>query len=329
MPKIIDVAKRANTSISTVSRVLNGSAKVKKETKDRILEAIEELGYKPLTRKEEVRKTNTIGLIVPDIENPFFGKMAKAITGIANDYDYNILLLNVEGIKSEKEMLINSIEEKVDGIIYTSSYRCEEIIKKAKIDQFPIVVMDREIRNIKVNTVSVNNEYAGFVAAEHLLKLGHRKIAFIAGPESMQVSVQRQIGYERALQTHGIDVDTSLILHGDFKMESGYKTMKKLLHTNQDISAVVAANDLMAIGALNYANYKGLKVPRDISIIGFDDIELASSITPKLTSVSYPLERMGELAMQSILSQIEEKDSETEMVTLFPELKPRESAGKY
>ncbi|GAA0176639.1 LacI family DNA-binding transcriptional regulator [Clostridium sediminicola] len=327
MHNIKEVAKLANTSTATVSRVINESGYVSDDMKNRVLKAIEELDYKPLQR-DGVKKTRTIALIVPDIENPFFGKLTKEISTIANTLKYNILLINVSGLKNDGgDFLLDLIGTRVDGIIYASSYRLEDVIRKAKTNKIPIAVLDRELRDIQIDSIAVNNDNAAFLATEHLIQLGHKKIAFIGGTENMEISINRHKGYKRALEKYGIGYSDSLVQHGDFSIESGYKSTKKLINLSSDITGIIAANDLMAIGAINYLNFKGYKISDDISIVGFDDIELASSITPKLTTVSYPLQKMSKLALESIIKRISNADSDYESVHLFAKLIIRESTG--
>ena len=329
MSSLKEVANKANTSTATVSRVINGTGYVSDEMKKRVQDAIRELDYKPLERKDASKTTRTIALITPDIENPFFAKMTKEISKIANNLKYNILLINVSGLKNDGgQFLMSLINTNVDGIIYASSYRLEDVIKKAKDINIPLVVLDRKYKTIEVDSVAVNNDQAGYIATKHLIDLGHKNIAFIGGSKYTEISVSRQEGYRRALEECNLDYKESYVDYGDFSMKSGYDSTKHLIEINDDITAIVAANDLMAIGSVNYLNFKGLRIPSDISIVGFDDIELASSFTPKLTTVAYPLERMSELAMESILKQISDSGSYSESISLFPKLVVRESTGQ-
>lgn len=328
MHNIKEVAELAKTSTATVSRVINGSGYVSDKTKAKVLKAIKELDYKPLQRNGENKKTRTIALVVPDIENPFFAKLTKEISKIANTSDYNILLINLSGLKNDGgSFLMNLISTGIDGIIYTSSYRLEDIISKAKEIKIPIVVLDRELKNIQIDSISVNNENAAFIATEYLIQSGHKKIAFIGGTQNMEISINRHKGYRMALEKYGLNYDKNIVEHGDFSMESGYKSIKKLTDSFQDITGIIAGNDLMAIGAINYLNFKGYRIPEDISIVGFDDIELASSITPKLTTIAYPLERMSKLAIESVIQSISGSERECESTCLFTKLVERESVG--
>ncbi|WP_320046377.1 LacI family DNA-binding transcriptional regulator [uncultured Ilyobacter sp.] len=327
MHNIKEVAKLAKTSTATVSRVINRSGYVSDEMKARVLRAIKELDYKPLQRNGENRKTRTIALVVPDIENPFFAKLTKEISKIANTLDYNILLINLSGLKNDGGyFLLNLISTGIDGIIYTSSYRLEDVINKAKEIKIPIVVLDRELKNIQVDSVSINNENAAYLATEYLIKLGHKRIAFIGGTENMEISINRHRGYKMALEKNQLTYDTTIVEHGDFSLESGYKSIKKLMNLSKDITGIVAGNDLMAIGAINYLNFKGYKIPEDISIVGFDDIELASSITPKLTTIAYPLIKMSKLAIEAVIQSISGTERDYMSSCLFAKLIERESA---
>ncbi|NFF79155.1 LacI family transcriptional regulator [Clostridium sporogenes] len=328
MASIKEVAKLANTSITTVSRVINNTGYVKDETKERILDAIKELGYKPLERADGKRETKAIGLIVPNIENPFFGKMARHIGKIANLHKYNLLLFDLEGTENHRDdFLIDLIEKRVDGLIYVSSYRCIEAINAAKKRNIPFVILDREIQKEKINTVIVDNNYGAFIATEHLIKLGHKNIAFIGGAEVMEISIKRKEGYVEALTKNGIQVNNDYICYGNYKIQSGYECMKKLYSKHKEITGVIAANDLMAIGALNYLIKEGVNVPKDVSIVGFDNIEISESITPALTTIEYPMERISEIVIDLILREIKDKDKNIEVISLYPKLIGRESCS--
>lgn len=329
MSNIKDVARKANTSTATVSRVINGTGYVSEEMKKKVYRAIEELNYRPLQREGLNKKTKTIALFVPDIENPFFGKMTKEISKIANELKYNILLINLSGLKNDGgKFLMDLISFNVDGVIYVSSYRLEDVIERAKGLDIPLVVLDREIKKMDIDVVSVDNVRAGYIATKHLLDLGHKKIAYLGSVQNMGISLSRCEGYKMALEEEKIDYSKELLIDGDFTMESGYLGIKEAMEKDLEFSAIVAANDLMAIGAMNCLNIEGIKIPERVSIVGFDNIELSSSITPKLTTVSYPLTRMSELAMDSILRQIDKKEHICEEISLYPNLIVRDSTRK-
>lgn len=324
MATIKDVARLANSSITTVSRVLNQTGYVKQETRDKILEAIRMLHYQPLERSEGL--TRTVGLIVPNIENPFFGKMANYLSAAANGSNYNILLFNINGSNPlTEEALFDLITRRVDGLIYASSHRSMQVIQAAQSKKIPIVVLDREIKNIQINSVTINNNYGAYLATTHLIALGHRQIAYLGGVAGMEISQRRKEGYLRALQENGIALDETYIGYGDYTLSSGVVCMDKLIAVHPEITGVVAATDLMAIGAINCLNKRGLRVPDDISIIGFDNIELAATMTPALTTVEYPMERMSEIVIDLILRQLKDEAPQSEAVMLFPKLIVRQS----
>ncbi len=327
MANIKDVAKLANSSITTVSRVINNTGYVKQATRAKILEAIKTLNYKPLERSE-FSGSRTIGLIVPNIENPFFGKMARYLNHAANAFGYDILLCNVEGTANHADdSLFERLGNRVDGLIYASSHRSMEVIQAAQRRNLPMVVLDRESKNAKINSVTINNNYGAFIATEYLIKLGHERIAYIGGAVNMEISVRRKEGYLRALQEYGIPVAGRYICYGDYTLQSGFECMGRLLKEHPEITAVIAANDLMAIGAVQQLHKVGLHVAEDISVIGFDNIELAVNIDPALTTVEYPMEQMSERVISLILRQIKQEEYPTEAVTLFPKLVIRESCA--
>ena len=328
MINIKEVAKLSETSITTVSRVINNSGYVKLETRKRIEETIKTLGYKPLERSGGAKETKTFGLIVPNIENPFYGKMANHLSSVANSFNYNLLLININCIDENKdEVLSDLLANRVNGLIYASSYRSLEIAHIAQDKGIPVVVLDREITTDKITSVSVNNNYGAYIATEHLIKLGHKNIAYIGASENMEISTKRKMGYLRALEVNNISLDERHICYGNYTMQSGFECSEMLLRDNQEITAVLAVNDLMAIGVINYLHKSGRKVPEDVSVIGFDNIELAGSITPSLTTVGYPIERMSEVVIELLLRQIKDSVNSIEALTLFPKLIVRESTG--
>ena len=326
MANIKDVARLANSSITTVSRVLNQTGYVRQETRERVLEAIKILNYQPLERSSETRPNRTIGLVVPNIENPFFGRMARHLSAAANAFDYNILLFNLEGTPGDAGMF-ELIDHRVDGLIYASSHRSPEVIRAAQHRNVPVVVLDREIHSARVNSVSVNNNDGAFQATAHLINLGHRHIAFLSGGAGLEISDRRLEGYRRALAEYGLPVCAAYIGHGAYTMPSGYEAMRLLYQAHPEITGVIAANDLMAIGALHYLNKIGIRVPEDVSLVGFDNIDLSRDIAPALTTVEYPMERMSEVAVDLILRQLRDCDDTVAAVTLFPKLIVRESTA--
>ena len=328
MVHIKEVAKLANTSITTVSRVINDTGYVKEETRNRVLKAIDQLGYQPLERSNQKKETKAIGLVIPNIENPFFGKVAKHLTKVANQYNYNILLYDIQASDVlREEFLMDLIEKRVDGLIYASSKRFTEAIEKAQEKNKPIVIFDREVKNGEISAVVIDNDHGAFIATEHLIDMGNRNIAFIGGPEDMEITLKRKQGFERALNQYKIPLNMEYIAYGDYKLRGGFDCMQKLHEAHPEITGVVVANDLMAIGAQHYLSGAGVSVPEEIALIGFDNIEMSESIRPSLSTVDYPIERMSERIMDLLLLQIKSPEAQGEMVRLYPTLIKRESTN--
>lgn len=331
MANIKEVAKKANTSITTVSRVINNNGYVKDQTRKRVLEAIKDLKYDPnlLARGLVTKKTQTFGLVIPDITNPFFAAIAKEIENSANNFGYSVFLCNTDGnLKKEKQYINAFIQRGVDGIIYATSSIGIDNIKKIKKRGMPIVVLDRQIENLHIDTVSINNFQGAFMATEYLIKLGRRNIAFIGGPIDIVISKQRKLGYMKALEQYRIEPNEDMVYDGHFKMESGIDGIKYFCNKKVKIDALFAANDLTAIGALNYLMQQGKRVPNDISIVGFDNIMLSSMITPKLTTINQPVSQMSEIAIELLIDQISKKKINPREIMLTPEIIIRESTSK-
>lgn len=329
MINLKEVAKLSGTSQATVSRVLNDSGYVKQETKARVLESIKALDYRPLERSEGAKASKTIGLVVPNIENPFFGKVANHLSRAAISKNYNLLLYSLSGVEGNKdESLMELIESRVDCLIYASSYKNLELVNFAKSKKIPIVVLDREVTSAEISSVSVNNNYGAFLATEHLISLGHRNIAYFSAEQDMEISLKRREGYIRALEKYDIPVCKDYIYYGDYTMQSGFDCAEKMRARNPEITAMLAVNDLMAIGAINYFHKARVRVPEDISVVGFDNIEMSECVIPALTTVEYPIIKMSEVAIDLLLAQIKDKESGAETRTLFPKLIIRNSTGK-
>jgi len=302
-----DVAERAGVSVTTVSHVINETRPVSDELRQRVLSAIEELGYQPnvLARSLRRGKTHTIGVIVPDSVNPFFAEVARGIEDASFEHGYNVILCNSDG-DLDKELLYTNVlaEKQVDGILFVAAGVSTENIRALQARRMPLVVVDRKIPGVSVDEVLTDNARGGYLAARHLLDLGHRRIGCITGPSDVTPSAERVTGYRRALEEAGIPVDKTLIVKGDFQYESGHQATCQLLSTDDPPTAVFACNDLMAIGTISAAVELGRKVPVDLSVVGFDDVRLASFTNPSLTTVVQPKYEMGVLAATMLLERI-------------------------
>jgi len=314
---IKDIAERANVSISTVSRVLNNKEDVNDNTRKKIKKIIDELGYNPsgIARGLALKKTNTIGLIIPNITNPFFPEVAKGVESRAEELGYSVILYDTDNdFKKEKTALDLMKKNQVDGIVLSFNSVNKNLINKAFDEKLPIVQIDRKINGLKCPSVLIDNFYSGYIAAKYLLDNGHSKIAHITGRKDIINSIERLLGYKKAFEEYNIQIKNKYIINGEQTIESGYEKMNELLRLDQIPTAVFVANDLMAIGAYEAIFNNGMNIPEDISIIGHDDINMASIIRPKLTTVMQPKYEMGVNAVDLLVELIREEKEITDKV---------------
>lgn len=289
---IEDIAKEAGVSISTVSRVINNTKAVSPELRERVNEVIQRRNFKPnsLARGLITNKTNIIGIVVPDISNLIFGSLTKGINEVCQQNDYFLIVCESEG-KFEKEIELLEIleEKKIEGVLFAGVDVNQSLIQELKNKSYPIVLVTQEASDGKYhfNTVVHDNIQATYDAVSFLIENGHEKVAFIGGPKNDYSSGQKRLnGYLLALEKYNIEVPESYIEHGDFSIESGYTSMKKIYEENYNLpTAVMVCNDVMAIGAIRYLKSANIHVPNDISVMGFDDSEYAKYFTPELTTV--------------------------------------------
>jgi len=325
-----DVAERAGVSVTTVSHVINETRPVSDDLRRRVLQAMDELGYQPnaLARSLRRKETHTIGMIVPDSANPFFAEVARGIEDASFEQGYSVILCNSDG-DLEKELLYTNVltEKRVDGILFVAAGVSTEHIRALQARQMPLVVVDRDIPDVVVDSVLIHNARGGWLATRHLIELGHRRIGCITGPSDVTPSAERVIGYQQALQEAGIPVDEALIVRGDFQYESGYRAAQQLLALEDPPTAIFACNDLMAVGAISAAVELGFQVPAQLSVVGFDDIRLASFTNPPLTTVAQPKYEMGVVAMTMLLERMRERDMSPRRRLLDIRLVVRQSTG--
>jgi len=310
-----DVAREAGVSRATVSYVINnrtdGNVRISEETRCRVLEAIEELGYRPnvLARSLRQGQTHTIGMIVPDNTNPFFAEVARGVEDTSFEQGYSVILCNSDG-DLDKELLYTNVlaEKRVDGILFVAAGMSTEHICALQERRMPVVVVDRDIPDVAVDSVMTANERGGWLATRHLIELGHRHIGCIAGPSDVTPSAERVTGYRHALREAGLPVDEVLILKGDFQYESGYQAARQLLSMEDPPTAIFACNDLMAIGTVSAAVRLGRQVPADLSVVGFDDVPLASFANPALTTIVQPKYEIGVVAATMLLERMQDPD---------------------
>jgi LacI family transcriptional regulator len=310
-----DVARLAGVSRATVSYVINersgGRIKISEETRQRVWAAVKELGYQPNVLARSLRRgeTNTIGVIVPDSANPFFAEVARGIEDTGFEQGYSVILCNSDG-DLDKELLYTSVlaEKQVDGILFVAAGESAENIRALQARRIPVVVVDRAIPDTDVDSVLTRNARGGWLATRHLIDLGHRCIGCIVGPSDLTPSAERVTGYQQALGEAGIHVDETLIAKGDFQFESGHRAMRQFLAMRDPPTAIFACNDLMAVGAIGVAVEMGWMVPADLSVVGFDDVRLASFGNPPLTTVVQPKYEMGVMAATMLLERMRDPE---------------------
>jgi len=313
MVTIKDIAKLANVSHTTVSRALNDSSLIKPKTKKKILEIASQLNYTPNYNAKSLvmQKSYTIGLFLTSITNgtssSFFVETVKGVNSIINQ-DYNLYVRGIEDL--EDYTMIH--QQRFDGIILMSQSDVDDdFIGYLKEKKIPCVVLGRDIGDSSITNILSNDREGSAQIVKHLIENGHRNIAIIEGIKGFKSTMKRREGYINALIEHHIPVKDEYIVQGNYDMESGYRGLEKLLALDHPPTAIFCSNDDMAIGALNAAFAKGLVVPNDISIVGFDDIEFARYTNPSLTTVKRPIEKISSLGAQRILKMLEkEKNKE-------------------
>jgi len=304
------IAKRAGVSIKTVSRVLNNDIYVKKETKEKIINIINELNYIPnrIAKSLSSGVSNNIGFIIPDITNPFFPEIVKGASDILLSKGFYLHLCNADNNPESEDSFIRDLESMwVGGIILAPSYsenRNLEILKNTKV---PLIIIDREIKNINKDLIVINNQKGAYEITKYLIENNHKKIIFLGGPSYTMTAQNRFKGWKKAMQEANI-LDTNLSFWGDFAIESGYKMMENILNTPSSVDAVFACNDLIAIGAMEAIDNKGLKIPDDISIIGFDGIYISKFTKPKLSTYQQPIYEIGKIAAELLINRIEKTE---------------------
>ncbi|MGL4797153.1 MAG: LacI family DNA-binding transcriptional regulator [Paraclostridium sp.] len=326
---IKDVAKKAGVSISTVSRVINDSKPVTDEVKQKVLDVIKETGYvpNPLARSLVTKKSQLIGVIVPEVSDSFVSELLNGIEEVAKMYDYDILLANTYSDKEQELKSINLLRAKqVEGIVMMSWKVDEEHLEYIQNCGIPAVYVSKTARDYDVYSVSISNADATYDMTKYLIDKGHKKIAFMMTSEDDTVlEAERYVGFEKAMDDHNLEVDKSLVKNAGTTYKYGYKKMKELLDEGNIPDAVFVTGDEAAIGALNAICDAGYRVPEDISVAGFNDAKIAAMYRPKLTTVHQPLYDMGAVAIRMVIKMIDKEVLENKKVELPYKIVERES----
>lgn len=334
---IRDVARRADVSTATVSRVLNRTAKASEKARKAVECAARELNYFPsaLARGLATNRIQQIALILPDIANPSYSAIVKGIESAANARCYNVLLANSEGTPEKELKCFAMLRNKVaDGLIYITNNaedpRIRTALQELSENGYPFVLVDEPVIGVQADLVVADNFHGACAAVEHLLNLGHKRIGHITGSRSTESAKSRLAGYIHCLKSRNVEVEEAWIKEGDYRHTSGYELTKALLSLEHRPTALFVANDMMAVGALSAADELGLDVPGDLSVVGFDDNDIASLVRPKLTTVAQPLEEMGSIAARLLLDRIELGHAgAAQTIVVSTSLKIRESSAPF
>jgi len=327
-----DVATAAGVSPATVSYVINnGPRPVAPETHQKVLDVIQSLGYRPneVARSLRLRRTSTLGLILPDTLNPYFSEVVRGVEQYAFDYGYTVILCHSDYSVEREIQYVNVMQaERAAGVIWFPATADPKPALMLADYGIPMVVLDRTVSGIDCPSVLADNYKGGCLATQYLIDLGHRNIGCIARPFELQHSQERVRGFEETLDKNGLLVDPTRIVRGGFRLEDGRTAAIQLMDQHPTITAIFAYNDFMAIGALRAAYERSLRVPQDISIVGFDDIPQAKFTNPALTTVQQPKLEMGKKGAELLLNLINGKPTLKEgLKPLAVQLVIRESAG--
>lgn len=326
-----DVAELAGVSASTVSHVLNGTRKVSEDTRERVRLAIEELGYEPnlLAKSLKVSRTFTIGLLISDIQNPFFTSVIRGAEDVALSRGYHLFLCNTDEDPSREDEYVRELSKKrVDGLIVASSASRRNHTLQLRLEDVPFVFMDREVEGIEADTVSVDNRLGMRLIAEHLTQLGHERVGMVSGPLEKSSGHERYHGLRDALADLGLPLHDSLVRFGDFRVSGGREAAEELLRLPEPPTALVVSNNQMTLGALLAVRELGLRVPDEVSVVSFDDMEWAPLANPPLTALAQPTYEMGATAARMLLDKIEKKATGSpSKLFMEPELMIRGSTG--
>lgn len=328
MATIYEVSKLAGVSLATVSRVMNNSGKVTAKTRQKVLSAIAELGYRPNSMAQSLasKRSNSVGILIPELYGPFFGVMLSSVEKELRDAGKRVVITagHSDEIK-ERDCIDFLLGSSCDALILHVYSVPDRLLVSLNQGPVPIVLLNRLIPEIADRCITLDNEHGGYVAAKCLLEHGHTRIAYVSGPHWKEDSFKRLTGHKRAFEEFGIAIDERLLFEGDFEEASGRRAMEHFLQLGIPFTGVVCANDEMAAGVMDTARQNDLAVPDDISVIGYDNVDFTSYLNPKLTSIGCRIKEMGLMAARCVLKNAY-NESDLDIINTFePELVLRES----
>ena len=331
MPTIYQVAERAGVSLSTVSRVLNGKASVNAALKERVEKAVKELNYRPsaVARSLANSRTDSVGVLVPDLKTTFFCDFVQSLESIFRAENKHIIIaVGGKSADSQKKAMDFLISRNCDALIVHAQAVTDEYLKSIIDSTLPVALINRQIETQPNATFSVDDEKAGYLATRHLLELGHQNIAYISGPAEDKKSTLRANGHKRALSEAGIPIKQPLSFNGDYTEDGGKAGLLELLSQDLPFTALVCANDLMASGAISCARELGMSLPQDLSIVGGDNAAFAQHLFPRLTTISWPSEKLADMSAKFVLNKVYNQNNDVEF-NLEPSIVLRDSTVQY
>lgn len=332
MATLEDVAREADVSISTVSRALNNSEKVHPDTKAHVKQVAEDLGYMPSRVARRLRleggRANLLGLVIPDIQNPFFADVTRGVEDVAQAHGYALILSNSDEDADKQRLALEILQtEDVDGVIVPPVGAEDSAIEGLLDSGIAVVCVDRRLPGTRVDTILSDNRKGAYQAVSHLIDLGHERIGFIGGIPHISTLTERRAGYERALRDHDLPVDPALIMEGDDRREQGKIFTNELLSLAAPPTALFTGNNLTTLGALAALNEHGVEVPDEMALVGYDDVPWPMALNPPPTVVDQPGYEMGRRAAEILLGRLQAPDRSPTTVTLQPKLIVRRSCG--
>ncbi len=326
---IVDVAREAGVSFSTVSRVVNNFKHVKPETRDRVEKAMKKLGYVANLKARSLAggRSQVIGMLIYELDTSYHIEIVRGVDAEITNSEYDLMLSTTHKRKRKESAYVTQLTQgMVDGFLFVLPRNLEAYTEDLDRQQFPYVLIDHPgIDNSMSSTITVTNWQGAYDATQYLIDLGHQRIGFITGFIEVASAQERLAGYQTAIRDNGLFVDPELICKGDFLEESGYEAAKKFLNLAKPPTAIFASSDMCAFGAMKVVNESGYRVPEDVSIIGFDDVPEASFMRPMLTTVRQPLREMGQLATRMLLERIDDPTMPPVQVEIATELIIRDS----
>jgi len=330
MATIHDVAKKAGVAPITVSRVINNSGYISAKTREKVQEAINELGYVPnvLARSLKSKRTNTLALVFTDIANPFFTILARGVEDTASESGFNVIFCNTDESQEKEDTYIQLLLQKqVDGILLVPAVSSSKSIELIQEQKTPLVVLDRRVPNTDVDVVRGDSDGGAYLLTQHLISLGHKRISLITGPREVSTAEDRFQGYKRAMEDNGL-AEFIQCQYGSFSLECGKELAQRIFSEEPTPTAIFAANNLIALGTLSTLNSMGRKVPDDVALVSFDDIPENLTLFPFMTVARQPSYEMGKRATEILISRIKGNSSTDYQEIVFPvEFFERASSG--